>query len=117
MARPQRRRRICCEPEYRIFAPEGCKTDKRVELSCDEFEVIRLVDFKKLTHSQCSKVMGISRTTVTEIYESARFKISDCILNGKKLVIEGGNYRICEGDNPDCINPDCKKKNVNNPIG
>ncbi len=41
--------------------------------------------------------MDISRTTVTEIYESARYKLAQCIVNGKRLIIAGGNYRICEG--------------------
>ena len=41
--------------------------------------------------------MAISRTTVTEIYETARFKIADSLINGKTLCIEGGNYRVCEG--------------------
>ena len=41
--------------------------------------------------------MDISRTTVTEIYESARFKIADALINGKTLCVEGGNYRVCEG--------------------
>lgn len=41
--------------------------------------------------------MDVSRTTVTEIYESARYKLAQCIVNGKRLIISGGNYRICEG--------------------
>ena len=41
--------------------------------------------------------MDVSRTTVTEIYESARHKIANALINGKTLCIEGGNYRVCEG--------------------
>ena len=41
--------------------------------------------------------MDISRTTVTELYESARYKIADSIVNGKALEISGGNYRFCDG--------------------
>lgn len=37
--------------------------------------------------------MNISRTTVTAIYESARHKIADALVNGKRLLIKGG---ICE---------------------
>ena len=68
-----------------------------VVLSLDEFEVIRLVDLEKQTHEQCAARMDISRTTVTEIYESARRKLADCLVNGKHLVISGGNYRFCDG--------------------
>ena len=69
----------------------------RSPLTLDEYEVIRLVDLEKRTHEQCSEQMDISRTTVTEIYESARYKLAQCIVNGKRLIITGGNYRICEG--------------------
>ena len=47
MPRPQRCRRICREPEYNRFSPEGIAKDSRVQLSIDEFEVIRLVDYEK----------------------------------------------------------------------
>lgn len=112
MPRPQRSRRICCEPEYSIFVPDGISCGDEISLSCDEYEVIRLVDFKKLTHCQCAKQMGISRTTVTEIYESARYKISDCIINGKTMKIIGGNYCICDGNNLECHNEKCRKTNI-----
>ena len=42
--------------------------------------------------------MEISRTTVTEIYESARYKIADSLIHGKTLLISGGHYRLCQGD-------------------
>ena len=41
--------------------------------------------------------MAISRTTATELYETARTKIADSLINGKVLCIEGGNYKVCEG--------------------
>lgn len=96
MARPSRCRRICWEPDYKSFVPDGTACG-RVVLTVDEYEAIRLVDLEKLTHEQCARQMDISRTTVTEIYESARRKIADSIINGKVLVISGGNYRICDG--------------------
>lgn len=36
--------------------------------------------------------MDISRSTVQEIYKSARRKIAVCLVHGKKLVITDGNY-------------------------
>ena len=94
MPRPQRCRRVCSEPEYLCFEPAGVTNSESVAISVDEYELIRLVDYEKLSHEQCAAVMDISRTTVTEIYERARYKISDCIVNGKQLVISGGNYSI-----------------------
>ena len=98
MARPQRRRRICREPEYRHFQPDGIAGPEEVKLTCDEFEIIRLVDQLGLTHEQAAKRMDISRTTATECYESARRKLADAIVTGKCLTIGGGSYRLCPGD-------------------
>lgn len=53
--------------------------------------------------------MDISRTTVTEIYERARYKISDCIVNGKQLVISGGDYRICSRKHRSCCERPCRR--------
>lgn len=113
MPRPQRCRRVCSEPEYSCFEPEGVTNPESVVLSVDEYEVIRLVDFEKQNHEQCATVMDISRTTVTEIYKRARFKISDCIVNGKQLVISGGNYRICSGKHKSCCERPCRKYTEN----
>ena len=97
MARPRRCRRVCAEPDYGSFRPDGIPGGTNITLTVDEYEVIRLIDLEKLTHEQCAKRMDISRTTVTEIYESAREKIADSIVNGKILLISGGDYRLCDG--------------------
>ena len=107
MPRPQRRRRVCSEPEYTEFLPKGSTDYDVVILSTDEYEAIRLVDFEKKTHEQCALQMDISRTTVTEIYERARFKLADSIVNGKRLVIEGGSYRLCGGTAKNCCGRNC----------
>ena len=95
MPRPSRCRRVCSEPVFRAFNSEG-KSDP-ITLFVDEYEVIRLVDYEKRTHEQCAQQMQISRTTVTEIYEKARFKVADAIVNGRPLLIGGGHYKICNG--------------------
>ena len=98
MPRPQRCRKICSEPSITVFAPENAENGEPVFLTMDEFEAIRLIDSEKQTHEQCAKQMEISRSTATEIYESARSKIADSLVNGRTLVIEGGNYRMCDGN-------------------
>lgn len=98
MARPTRCRRVCTEPTCSGFLPQGESAADAVTLTVDEYEAIRLVDYEKRTHEQCAAQMEISRTTVTEIYESARFKLSDSLVNGKALTIGGGHYRVCRGD-------------------
>lgn len=85
MPRPQRRRRVCEEPEFNSFFPEGIPCKDEVVLSIDEYEVIRLIDLEQLTHAQAAQRMDISRPTATEIYNSARIKFADCIVNGKNF--------------------------------
>lgn len=108
MARPTRCRRVCAEPKCRGFAPQTVLAKERVILTVDEYEVIRLVDYEKRTHEQCAVQMEISRTTVTEIYESARFKLSDSLVNGKPLLIDGGHYQVCQGNQKRACGQNCR---------
>jgi len=108
MPRPQRCRRVCNEPEHVYFAPPEGGQDC-VQLSVDEFEVLRVVDYEKQTHEQCAQRMDISRSTVTEIYENARFKVARALVEGLPLVIGGGNYRVCGGQDR-CAKKQCSSR-------
>jgi len=94
MPRPKRCRRICAFPDYWSFAPEDAEETETVLFMLDEFEAVRLIDFEKMTQEECAAAMGVSRATVTGIYESARFKLADAVVNGKRIRITGGAYRI-----------------------
>lgn len=96
MPRPSKCRRICHLPSIRSFSPSDSSSDEVISLSMDEYEAIRLIDFEKLTQAQCAVQMGIARTTITNIYESARYKLSDMLIHGKHLIIEGGNVELCQ---------------------
>lgn len=109
MSRPFKCRRICEEPKFNSFAPLGVENAEKCMISVDEYEAVRLIDLEKKTHQQCAELMGVSRVTVTDMYEKARFKIADSIANGKILCITGGNYRICEGSVNKCCGKRCKK--------
>ena len=110
MARPKKCRRICSEPDYDSFTPDGISAAEIINLTLDEYEAIRLIDYEKYTQEQCAGMMGIARTSVTDIYERARFKIADCIVSGKRLTISGGSYVLCDGSTVgDCKKP-CRRK-------
>lgn len=111
MPRPQRCRRVCTEPQFPLFSPNGVEQPEEIVLSVDEYEVLRLVDYEKQSHEQCAAVMDISRTTVTEIYEKARYKIAECLVQGKQLCISGGNYKICPGQKS-CFGRPCRKEKI-----
>jgi predicted DNA-binding protein (UPF0251 family)/predicted Fe-Mo cluster-binding NifX family protein len=102
MVRPVKKRRICCEPSYEHFSPYGIPSGAPVTLSFDEYEAIRLIDYEKMTQAQCAVRMDVSRPTIASIYESARHKIADCLVNGNVLQISGGNYRLCSGHRRGC---------------
>ena len=79
MARTPRCRRIRGYPEYWSFAPQGDGQPETITMSLDEYECIRLMDREKLTQEQCARRMGVARTTVTNIYESARSKLAEVL--------------------------------------
>lgn len=113
MPRPQRCRKICNRPAFTGFSPDTDSDSENVVLSFDEFEAIRLIDLERQTHEQCARQMEISRSTVTEIYESARHKIADSLVNGCHLEISGGNYRVCDGLSAWCGKKNCEKQSRN----
>lgn len=94
MPRPKRCRKICKYPNIWSFSPDESGNSETIVFMLDEFETIRLIDYEKMTQAECASAMGVSRGTVAGIYENARFKIADAIINGKRLRITGGSYHI-----------------------
>lgn len=86
-------------PQVDAFAPVGASyTDEPIRMSVDEYEIIRLMDLEGFSQDESAERMGVARSTVQRIYDDARKKLADFLINGKSLRIEGGNYRLCEGD-------------------
>ena len=56
--------------------------------------------------------MQIARTTVQRIYEIARKKIADALIDGHPLRIEGGDFRICDGQSSNCSFGGCYKQEI-----
>ena len=90
MSRPIRCRRIERLPVYRSFSPDDTAPAEHVLMTVDEFEALRLLDDEGLTQEACAVRMNIARTTVTAIYDSARKKVADALVHGKRLLITGG---------------------------
>ncbi|MEG2378247.1 MAG: DUF134 domain-containing protein [Clostridia bacterium] len=99
MARPCKRRSICAMPRCARFGPQNEVLAERqiIIMTLDEFEAIRLIDLQGMTQEQCAALMNVARTTAQAIYNSARTKLAECIVNEKDLHIEGGNYVLCDG--------------------
>ncbi len=104
MARPMKGRRVCQLPETNRFGPLGAGAGQRehIRMTVDEYETIRLIDFEGFNQEECARQMAIARTTVQGIYVKARQKLADSLVNGKLLIIEGGEYRLCDGKDHAC---------------
>ena len=97
MARPKKCRRVCSMPENSTFLPTVENKSDTVILLIEEFETVRLIDYEGYNQFQSAEFMGVSRTTVQEIYDSARKKISLALVKGLPIKISGGNYILCNG--------------------
>jgi predicted Fe-Mo cluster-binding NifX family protein len=71
-------------------------------MTVDEYEAVRLIDLEKCSQEECAERMDVARTTVQNIYEKAREKLADAIVNSKRLVIEGGEVYLCPKYNFSC---------------
>lgn len=113
MPRPTKCRRVCHYPRQVEFRPAGDGKDlPPVQLTLDEYETIRLIDGEGLSQEQCSASMQIARTTVQKIYESARRKLADMLVNGRGLRIGGGEFRLCDGQDAGCGCSGCFKPRI-----
>ncbi|MDR3653812.1 MAG: DUF134 domain-containing protein [Paludibacter sp.] len=96
MPRPKQDRKICNPPLMQGFKPFGIprKFLSSVSLQFDEYEVVRLLDYEGLNQEQAAEKMNISRPTLTRIYEKARKTIAQAFVEGKMILIEGGNVQF-----------------------
>ena len=86
-------------PETREFRPvKDRPCESVVILTVDEYEALRLIDKEGFSQEECSSYMQVARTTVQMIYNSARKKLADALVDGLPLRIEGGHYQLCDGN-------------------
>ncbi len=116
MPRPKRCRRVCCIPDSCHFGPIGINESSApvVTMSIDEYEAIRIIDLAGLTQEECAARMDVSRTTAQAIYNSARKKLAECLIYGKRLTVSGGNYIVCDGGPGGCGCDCCHKRKAQN---
>ena len=111
MPRPVKCRKVCHFPKILEFLPADDNEKKTpIVLTIDEYETIRLLDKNGYSQEQCAAAMQIARTTVQRIYEIARKKIADALIDGHPLRIEGGDFRICDGQSSNCSFGGCYKQ-------
>ena len=90
MPRPRKKRRIRGSPSSAYFKPAGIPiiSLQEINLTKEEFESIRLIDYKKIPQTRAAEMLGISQPSLSRALTRAREKISDAIVNGKAIKIE-----------------------------
>lgn len=115
MPRPKKCRRVCGIPKQCRFGPQdGEDTAGIVTMTVDEYETIRLIDRLGYNQEQCALQMGVARTTVQAVYNSARRKLAEALVEGRLLVIQGGNYAVCPNGSGCFKKGGCKNENCSN---
>lgn len=90
-------RRRCCGliedvPICPKFIPAHTTSDLAVMVLLEEIEAVRLKDMRGMEQSECAVRMGLSRPTFQRILQSARVKIATALVEGRTIIIGGGNY-------------------------
>ena len=96
MPRPRKWKKVCCLPESNLYGPLNRPNvdSEFIAMTVVEYETIRLIDLNGLTQEECAERMHVARTTVQKIYNDARGKLADSLVNGSILKIEGGDYKL-----------------------
>lgn len=104
MPRTKMQRRVCELPRFVKFSSTGAEDSggDAVVMSVEEYEAIRLIDREGMTQEECAKYMQVARTTVQQIYADARKKLAELLVEGRPLLIAGGDYRLCDGNGRQC---------------
>lgn len=93
--RPKKYRIVRFDPAISQFSPRGKPgRPDEVNLTMDEFEAIRLVDYMGLNQKEAAKSIHISQPTLSRILKKARKTIAKGLINGTIIKIQGGQYVI-----------------------
>jgi predicted DNA-binding protein (UPF0251 family) len=94
MPRPKKMRSVSGYPSMKAFVPVGIPQTGELILSIEGMEAIRLSDFERLDQETAAKIMEISRQTYGRVLNQARAIVSEALVTGKAIRIEGGTYEI-----------------------
>jgi len=94
MPRPRKPRFVSGYPTLTAFIPQGVPISGELVLSVEELEAIRLSDFEGLDQEAAANLVEVSRQTYGRILARARHCISEALITGKALKIEGGDYEF-----------------------
>lgn len=76
---------------FSVLGGRGKRFDE-VCLFFEEYEAIRLLDYRGMTQEEAAVYMEVSRPTLTRIYEDARRKVAKAFVEGRDLAVGGGDF-------------------------
>lgn len=119
MPRPRKCRLVNAAPGVRLFKPQGIPVRmlEEIYLPYEGYEALRLADLENLRQDEAAASMMVSRQTFGRILSEARRAVTEAIVRGLVLRIEGGDYRVgseaagcCEQPVPPLARPVAKTK-------
>jgi predicted DNA-binding protein (UPF0251 family)/predicted Fe-Mo cluster-binding NifX family protein len=98
MTRPKKCRKVDAAPSVRLFKPQGipARLLEEIYLSLEGYEALRLADMEGLRQDEAADRMQVSRQTFGRILSEARRAVTEAIVRGLVLRIEGGEYRVAD---------------------
>lgn len=96
MPRPRKLRFVQGGPMANVFKPQGipAKTLEEVSLTVEGLEALRLCDLDKLDQETAAARMNVSRQTFGRVLAEARGRVSEALVMGKMIRIQGGSYTL-----------------------
>ena len=91
MGRSTRRKWVGQTPDNFYFSGIRPKKEDCIILTVAEFEAMRLKHNIRLDQLRAAERMGISQPTFSRILDSAHQKITQALIDGKKIKVYGGN--------------------------
>ncbi len=100
MVRPRKIKIVNHDPKITYFKPSGVPLNKleEIEITIDELETLRLSCLEKKSQTDAAKEMDVHQSTFQRTLTRAREKITDALVNGKAIKIEGGEFKMPNGD-------------------
>jgi predicted DNA-binding protein (UPF0251 family) len=89
MGRRTQKRNVEKTPENFYFGEP--KDNNTVILTIGEFEALRLKHYQNLNQKKAAQKMGVSQPTFSRILDKAHQTLTQALIEGKKILVHGGN--------------------------
>ncbi len=99
MVRPRKKRMVGIKHNNRCFVPENIQQEHdAVIVTIDELEAMRLNYLESMSQTEAAFRMHVHQSTFHRALRRALEKVTDALVHGKTIKIEGGDYRMPGGN-------------------